>query len=101
MSVLLETPADMHRIAARIRHAADEVRDRARRLTLAAETARWHSPAAREFRSEVAAVARQLFVAADRLDDAARSLDRHARHVHDIVTAPVHAVGRLAHAVGL
>jgi hypothetical protein len=101
MSVLLETPSDMHRIATRIRFAADDVRDRARRLTLAVEATHWHSPAARVFRSEVASTARQLCSVAERLDHAAHSLDRHAQHVHDIVTAPVHAVRRLAHTVGL
>ena len=101
MSALLETPSDMHRIAASIRSSADNVRDHARRLVSAAEATRWHSSAALEFRDRVGELARQLMAAADRLDRSAHALDRHARRVHDVVTAPVHVARALGHAVGL
>ena len=101
MSALLETPSDMQRIAARLRSSADDVREHARRLALAADTARWYSPAARQFREHVHDVARHMHGAAGRLDDAATALDRHARRVHDVLTAPVHAAESLAHRGGI
>lgn len=101
MSALLETPSDMHRIAASIRSSADNVRDHAHRLVLAAETTRWYSGAAYEFRDRVGELARQMMAAADRLDGAAAALDRHARRVHDVLTAPAHLAKTLGHAVGL
>lgn len=100
MSVLLETPSDMRRIAAHIRSSADNVRDHARRLTLAAEATRWRSAAATEFRDQTSGLARQMLSVADRLDHAAHALERHAQHVHDLVTAPVHAARSAVHALG-
>jgi hypothetical protein len=100
MSALLETPSDMHRIAGHLRSCAGDVRDHARRLALAAEATRWYSPAARQFREQVHDVARHMHAAAGRLDDAAGALDRHARRVHDVLTAPVHAVESLANRAG-
>jgi uncharacterized protein YukE len=108
MSALLETPSDMHAIAARIRGSAEQLRAHAARLDARSAAVHWHSPAAGRFRGEVTAMTRRIHAAASHLDAAAHRLDRHAELVRErqrLLTAPEHAAGRLAaraaHALGL
>lgn len=100
MSVLLETPSDMHRMATQLRAHADTVRDHARLLTVAAGHTRWRSPAAVEFQAQVDALTLRMVRSAQRVDDAAHALDQHARCVHARISAPLHLARSVLHTVG-
>lgn len=101
---LLSDPAALDTVARRITAHADDLRGRAFRLAAAAETVRWHSPAARAFRADVRSLALSFRRAASDVDDAARVLRRHAATVR-LVEAPLrvaaHAVTSALHSVGL
>ncbi|NHC47611.1 hypothetical protein [Motilibacter aurantiacus] len=68
-------------LARRVGRAADEVRREHARLVAAVPGVRWASSAAARFRQRAEEHARALVGAADRLDDAAAALARHARQV--------------------
>jgi biotin carboxyl carrier protein len=115
----LPDPAALYATADRIARHAEELRARATRLVAAAAHARWHSPAARAFRQDVAGIAEQMRHAAGRVDDAADALRRHARRIEDelavvaageaivahtagtVVSGAVHTGERVLHAIGV
>jgi uncharacterized protein YukE len=95
----LPDPAALFATADRIGRHADALRLRASRLAMAAANARWESPASRAFRAEVDALGRDMNRAADRIDDAADTLRRHAGLIEaelDLERALVHGAGRVA-----
>lgn len=98
----LPDPAALDTVARHLCGHADDLRGRASRLVAAAETVRWHSPAASAFRGDVRDLALSFRRAAGEIDDAADSLSRHARTVR-LVEAPAravqHAAGAALHAV--
>ncbi len=119
---LLPDPAALETAARHIRGHADDLRGRASRLAAAAETVRWHSPAASAFRGDVRGLASAFRRAAAQIDDAADALRRHAgavRRAEDVIRAAeqaarsverstrnavqgaMHAGKDLAHALGL
>ena len=101
MSALVETPSDMHRIARHVRDHAEDLRRRAAQLSARAEQTHWYSPAARDFRGEVAGLVHQMHTAAGRLDAAAHALDRHASRVSAVVGAPAHLARQAVSWLGL
>jgi hypothetical protein len=84
-SFLFADPSDLRAIAHRIYGHADQVRAQASTLVLAADSARWRSPAATTFRQQVQVIAADVHRAAGELDDAAAAMLRHADRVsHDL-----------------
>lgn len=78
---------------------AETLRSRAADLVAAAGQTRWHSTAAAKCRAEIDGIARRMRHLADRIDDAADHLRRHARTIdHEIalLLAPVRAVQHVA-----
>ncbi len=96
----LADPDELDVVAARIERHADQLRERASRLVAAADAVGWHSVAAGAFRAEVGGVAAAFRRAADRVDDAAHALRRHAatvRRVQDLLAAAERAADAGAH----
>jgi len=104
-------PAALDATARRINHHADDLRARACRLAAAADGVRWHSTAAGEFRRDVRGLAGGFRRAADKVDDAADALRRHAATVRQVRAAiratehaaasAVHGIEHAAHVLGL
>jgi hypothetical protein len=101
MSLLFADPADLHRTARHLRHHADDVRRRAASLASRAEQARWHSPGATAFRSQVYDVTGRMRATAAHLDAAAASLDRHATRVGHALAMAEHVTAGVLHLVAL
>lgn len=76
-------PAEITALAGRIERHADAVRAAARRLGSAVAATTWDGRAARCFDGAAADLVHGLYVAAQRLDDAASALRRHAAAVGD------------------
>ena len=74
-------PDELERLARIVRSHAEEVRERADRVRIAAHNARWHSVARECFIAEVENRARGLEKAARLLGEAADRLDEQARAV--------------------
>ena len=85
-------PDDLVRIAGRIDHQAEALRAKARSLSSAAHQARWQSPAATTFRTQVARLDRRIHHAAHDLDRAAHELRLHAGRVRSVQAAMAAAV---------
>jgi uncharacterized protein YukE len=77
----LPDPGELLAIADRIAAHARSTRDRAGHLAAGAGAARWHGTAADAFHGQVRLVVSGLRRSADRLDDAADALRRHAYRV--------------------
>jgi ABC-type transporter Mla subunit MlaD len=98
----LPDPAALDTVARHLSGHADDLRGRASRLVAAAETVRWHSPAAATFRGDVRDLALAFRRAAGEIDDAADALARHAgavRQVEAPLRAVQHAAGAALHTV--
>ncbi len=77
-------PAELRAVAHRIARHADHLRVRAAALAIAAEQARWYSPAAAGFRAQVQGITRDLRRGAGELDAAAAAMLRHADRVGSV-----------------
>ena len=100
---LLPDPAELYATADHIGRHADALRARAAQLASAAANARWESTAARAFRAKVDALGHDMNRAANRIDDAAESLRRHAGRIEAelaLQRAVVHGAERLARDAG-
>jgi uncharacterized protein YukE len=82
---LLPDPADLVAIAGRIAGHAAATRDRATRLDHAIADTGWTGAAAAAFRLEARPAIDTLRGAANRLDDAADALRRHAARIGDVL----------------
>lgn len=102
--------SELYRIADRIARHADAVRAAAGTLAAAIANDRWRGIASDAFSAEATSVLRDMRAAADRLDDAADALRRHAgrvdallaeakRIVDDVVGVGASAVHDVAQAV--
>ncbi len=80
------------RIAGRIDDHAEALRAKARSLSSAAHQARWHSPAATTFRTQVGTLDRRIQHAAHDLERAAHELRLHAARVRTVQAAMAAAV---------
>jgi len=87
---LLPDPVDLVAIADRIAAHAATTRDRATRLDQATAATGWTGPAAASFEVEARLATDTLRGAANRLDDAADALRRHAARVGAILNDLVH-----------
>ena len=76
-------PAEITALAGRIERHAEAIRTAARRLACAVVATSWDGRAARCFDGAAADLVRGLHTAAQRLDDAAAALRRHAAAVGD------------------
>ncbi|HEY5168337.1 MAG TPA: hypothetical protein VIK03_02935 [Thermoleophilia bacterium] len=97
---LLPDPAELYAAADHIGRHADALRAHAAHLASAAANARWESPAARAFRAKVDTLGHDMFRAANRIDDAAETLRRHAGRIETelaLERALVHGAEGLAH----
>ena len=97
---LLPDPAELYATADHIGRHADALRGRASHLSAAAADAAWESPAARAFRAKVDALGHDMNRAANRIDDAAETLRRHAGRIETelaLERAVVHRAEQLAH----
>ena len=87
----LVDPSRLHRTAARIRSEAEALRQRAGLTVAAAAAIRWRGPAAEAFHHRVQALGSSWRRAAERLEQAASDLDRHAdqagARAHEIAVA--------------
>jgi uncharacterized protein YukE len=101
MATLLD-PAALDTVARRISGHADDLRGRASRLSAAAESVRWRSPAAAAFRGDVHRLALAFRRCAGEVDDAAHALHRHAaaiRRAEAVIRAAERAAASALHGV--
>ena len=97
---LLPDPAELYATADHIGRHAEALRARASHLASSAANARWESTGARAFRAKADALGHDMFRAANRIDDAAETLRRHAGRIETelaLERALVHDAERLAH----
>jgi hypothetical protein len=102
MPSLIADTADLHRRATHIRGHAAAVRHLAAQLARQVDAVHWDSAAAGMFRAQAHGVAAMLRHTADRLDDAADALDRHAARVHaewEVVAGTAEALAHAGHRV--
>lgn len=91
-------PEAIERLAARAERTADDVRRERQLIASAAAGARWESSAAGAFARRAGQVDRRLLRDADRLDELAAALGRHAEHVRghqQLLTDLAHQADRL------
>jgi WXG100 family type VII secretion target len=88
---LLPDPQDLRAVAARIGAAAESARAEASRLQAQVGAAVWHGAAATAFDLLAGDVIAGLRASADRLDDAADALRRHAANVEHTLTTLLQA----------
>ena len=101
MAVLTD-PARLDALARHISSHADDLRTRSVRLAAAPEGVRWRSTAARVFRADVRGLAGDFRRAANRVDDAAQAMRRHAsavRHVQAAILAAERTAAAATHGV--
>jgi cell division protein ZapA (FtsZ GTPase activity inhibitor) len=86
MTTLLD-PGELGALARRVDGWADELRQRARGLLVAASVTRWQSTAAESFRRQAGDLASAIRASAAHVDEAAAALRRHGRQVEIVESA--------------